>query len=81
MVKEIAEDFFRFIKTDTFKFFMEPLEISFHLISDVKDGTISRLPFFEKRKFFDIRYGYNDTYERAEGSFIETVNYINENPV
>ncbi len=74
LLRDIVEELFGFFRTQAFEIALEDLGIRYRMATDITDGTISRLPFFEKRFFFDVVYGFTDVFTRAEGSFIETIN-------
>ncbi len=75
LLRTLTEELFGFFRTQTFEIALEDLGVHYRMATDIIDGTIQRLPFFEKRFFFDVIYGFTDIFTRAEGSFIESVNF------
>lgn len=80
LINDLSKKFYWYIRTDAFNNEMKANGLCSILQSGLQDGTINKAPFYERRKFFDLIYGYNDKIEFTEGSIIQTANYTRTNP-
>ena len=80
VLKDLSKKFIYYMAVEDFLNQMNTLGVSFRIDTGLQDGTISKAPFFERRKFFDLTFGYCDIITSTKGSIIETVNYERTNP-
>ncbi len=76
----IIKDLFNFLTTDEFKLFMKRNNLAHTIMTDIKELRINKSDFSERWFRFELRYMFSDNFERAEGTFIETVDTTRTSP-
>jgi len=79
VLRELSRQFLWFIRSQSFETQLQTIGVRYTLLTDIQEVIIQSDQFSERRNYIDLLFGHIDTFEKQEGSFIETVDYENTN--